>query len=377
MVKAVQELNYNADAVIVAAGSAVRFGSDKMLLKIDGISVVRRSVDTFVKCGFFNNIIVVAGENMPGIAAELADMPIRLVKGGQTRFESVCNGVAECDGEIVAVHDGARPFVSVDVILNTLKAMSRARIAAPALPVIETVKIIDGEFVSSTPDRERLVTVQTPQTFYREDYLKAVHQCEDFVPTDDCSVMERAGHRVLLTDGDIENIKITNRRDIKGGLPMMRIGQGYDVHRLVKDRELILGGVQIDYELGLLGHSDADVLCHAVSDALLGAAALGDIGTHFPDSDERYKGADSIMLLSAVANLLGEKGYSVGNIDSVIIAQKPKLAPFIPDMRTNIAKAVGIPTEMVSVKATTEEGLGFTGKGEGIAASATTIIVKN
>lgn len=156
----------------------------------------------------------------------------------------------------------------------------------------------------------------------------------------------------------------------------IRIGHGYDVHRLVSGRELILGGVHIPYERGLLGHSDADVLLHAISDALLGACALGDIGTHFPDNDERYRGADSLMLLSRTGKIIGEGGYSVGNIDATVIAQAPKLAPHIHEMRENIAHALGIDIECVSVKATTEEGLGFTGDGSGIAAHAVCLVFK-
>ncbi len=156
----------------------------------------------------------------------------------------------------------------------------------------------------------------------------------------------------------------------------MRIGHGYDVHRLVEGRKLIIGGVEISYDKGLLGHSDADVLLHAISDALLGAAALGDIGKHFPDSDEKYNGADSLVLLCEVAKILNENGYSVGNVDATVIAQKPKLAPYILKMRENIASALGIDVGNVSVKATTEEGLGFTGNGEGIAAHAVCLIDK-
>ncbi len=364
-------------AVIVAAGSGSRFGSDKMLFNLNGQTVIRRSVCAFLESGFFSEIVIVVGDNHDKIKQQLSDLSVRLIQGGATRFESVKNGVMAINTDIVAVHDGARPFITRKVIVETLSAMSRARIAAPALPVVETVKITDGEYVSSTPNRELLMTVQTPQTFYRNDYLLAASECVDFLPTDDCSVMEHAGHRVLLTKGDIANKKITNRQDVSTneGI-MMRVGQGYDVHRLVEGRDLILGGVKIEYELGLLGHSDADVLCHAISDALLGAAALGDIGKHFPDTDERYRDADSLLLLCEVAKLLRQHGYSIGNIDSVVIAERPKIARFIPEMVKKIAAAIGVDEEQVSVKATTQEGLGFTGRGEGIAASSTVLIYK-
>ena len=196
--------------------------------------------------------------------------------------------------------------------------------------------------------------------------------------TDDCSLFELTGRPVQLTQGDYANLKITTREDLpraeqKEGNDM-RIGHGYDVHRLVEGRKLILGGVEIPYEKGLLGHSDADVLLHAVMDAVLGAAALGDIGQHFPDNDPAYKGADSLALTREVARIIAEHGYKVGNIDATILCQRPKLAPHIPAMRRNIADAFGLPVDAVSVKATTEEHLGFTGEGLGIAAHAVALI---
>ena len=184
-----------------------------------------------------------------------------------------------------------------------------------------------------------------------------------------------------MTPGDYRNLKLTTPEDrlaarayLGKGQKTVRIGSGYDVHKLVEDRKLILGGVEIPFEKGLLGHSDADVLAHAIADALLGAAALGDIGKLFPDNDPKYEGADSLVLLEQVCVLLREKGYAIGNVDATVIAQKPKLAPWIPQMRENLAKACGIPGSAVSVKATTEEGLGFTGSGEGIAATAVCLL---
>ncbi len=362
-------------AVIVAAGKSSRFGSDKMLIKIDGISVVRRSTDAIIACGFFDEVIVVSGENRPEIEKELFGLPIAVTTGGETRFHSVLNGVNLAKGEIVSVHDGARPFVTGRVIEDTLKAMDRARISAPCMPVVETIKQVEGELVRYTPNRNNLVAVQTPQTFYREDYLKAAELENLSDVTDDCSVMELAGYTAVMTKGDVCNIKITNETDVKDrGSKTMRVGQGYDVHRLVEGRELILGGVNIPHDMGLLGHSDADVLCHAISDALLGAAALGDIGKHFPDTDAKYLGANSIELLCEVAKLIKAKGYIINNIDSTVIAQQPKLSPHIPNMIKNIAEAVGVSEDQVSVKATTEEGLGFTGNKEGIAATSVVCI---
>ena len=239
---------------------------------------------------------------------------------------------------------------------------------------------IEGLFLSSavldTPDRATLYAVQTPQCFRRALYtqaLAAVTGEKASLVTDDCSLFELAGLPVRLTEGDYANYKITTKEDLQKE-KTMRIGHGYDVHRLVEDRKLIMGGVEIPYEKGLLGHSDADVLLHAVMDAVLGAAALGDIGQHFPDNDPAYKGADSLALTREVARIIAEHGYKVGNIDATILCQRPKLAPHIPAMRRNIADAFGLPVDAVSVKATTEEHLGFTGEGLGIAAHAVALI---
>ena len=240
----------------------------------------------------------------------------------------------------------------------------------------------EGCMVENTPDRSTLYAVQTPQCFDRAAYLAALDELDEAsarLVTDDCSLFELTGRPVELVQGDYANIKITTREDLpraENGGKKMRIGHGYDVHRLVEGRKLIMGGVTIPYEKGLLGHSDADVLLHAVSDALLGAAALGDIGKHFPDTDPRYEGADSLMLLREVGRLLDETGYTVGNIDATVLCQAPKLAPHIPAMRQNIANALGLALDDVSVKATTEEHLGFTGEGLGIAAHAVALIEK-
>ena len=292
----------------------------------------------------------------------------------------------------MAVHDAARPFVSASVITAALEAAARCGAAAPAVPVKDTIKAAargDGKTVPpdcavhATPDRSTLYAVQTPQCFDRAAYLAALDELDAEkarLVTDDCSLFELTGRPVQLTQGDYANLKITTREDLpraeqKEGNDM-RIGHGYDVHRLVEDRKLILGGVEVPFEKGLLGHSDADVLAHAVMDAVLGAAALGDIGKHFPDTDPAYAGADSLQLAQHVARIMREKGWKIVNIDSTLLCQKPKLAPYIPAMRENLAAAFGMPVDAVSVKATTEEHLGFTGEGLGIAAHAVALIEK-
>ena len=303
--------------------------------------------------------------------------PCAVVQGGATRADSVRNGLAAATGELVAIHDAARPFISAEVITAALTAAAASGAAAPAVPVKDTIKIADKSGrVVETPDRAALYAVQTPQCFQRTLYLQALGAVtgeKASLVTDDCSLFELAGLPVTLTAGDYANYKITTKEDLQKE-KTMRIGHGYDVHRLVEDRKLILGGVEVPYEKGLLGHSDADVLLHAVMDAVLGAAALGDIGQHFPDTDPAYKGADSLALTREVAKIIAQHGYKVCNIDATILCQRPKLAPHIPAMRQNIADAFGLPLDAVSVKATTEEHLGFTGEGLGIAAHAVALI---
>lgn len=368
-------------AIIVAAGASRRMGFDKLSHRLpDGRTVLETSVHAFDAHPDVDEIVLVAGKNREDCLtiASRCSTPAKVVNGGETRADSVRAGITAAGGEIVAIHDAARPFVSRELITRTLEAAAECGAAAPVVAVKDTIKVTrsDGT-VELTPDRSRLFAVQTPQCFSREKYLEAlelVHADRAAAVTDDCSLFELAGFPVRLTQGDYENCKITTIDDLKGE-SRMRIGHGYDVHRLVEGRRLILGGVDIPYEKGLLGHSDADVLLHAISDALLGAAALGDIGKHFPDNDPAYEGADSLVLLNRVGQLLHQSGYTVGNIDATVLCQAPKLAPHIPTMRENIARALEIPVDAVSVKATTEEKLGFTGAGQGIAAHAVALIL--
>ena len=379
-------------AVLVAAGASTRMGFDKLSVDLGGETVLHRSIRAFAQCPQVDEIVLVAGKNRAFVEAQAADCkkPVQIVTGGATRAESAKNGVLAARGTLVAVHDAARPFVSAAVIEAALDAAKQCGAAAPAVPVKDTVKqavrgdgktVPAGCRVENTPDRSTLYAVQTPQCFDRAQYLAALEELDAEkarLVTDDCSLFELTGRPVQLTQGDYANRKITTREDLPRPAPKeetkMRIGHGYDVHRLVEGRRLILGGVEIPFEKGLLGHSDADVLTHAVMDAVLGAAALGDIGQHFPDNDPAYAGADSLKLAQHVARILSEHGYGIGNIDATVLCQRPKLAPHIPAMRANLAAAFGLPVDAVSVKATTEEHLGFTGEGLGIAAHAVALI---
>lgn len=356
-------------AVVLAAGKGTRIGFDKMLYKLDGLEVAHRSVKAFSDNESVDEIIMTAGDNYEEICriASRFEKVKTVVKGGATRALSVLNAVEKIEGEgLVAVHDGARPFVSQDVINAAIEGAYLHSAAVPCVKVKDTIKQSQGQFIENTPDRNTLYITQTPQVFDVVLYKELVSKYFDDTITDDAQLFEKAGIDVKITQGAYENYKITTIDDIKKE-KKMRIGHGYDVHKLVEGRKLIMGGVEIPFEKGLLGHSDADVVLHAVSDALLGAMALGDIGKHFPDTDPKYKGADSLYLLKCVADMIFDKGADVENVDVTILCQRPKLAPHIPQMRANIADALHCDISRVSVKATTEEGLGFTGEGLGIA----------
>lgn len=384
-------MNRDFGAVIVAAGNSSRMGGghSKTLAELCGTPVVRYSLERFAECPMVAEIAVVCREQdmdeMRRCAEGLA-LPVSVVTGGKERQDSVRRGVEALSAgtEYIVIHDGARPMVTAEVIERVCTDALKYGAATAAVPAKDTFKLGDG-FVEETPPRERLFAVQTPQAFKKDMYLYAVGRAEDCgkTYTDDCQLVESVGGRVRLSDGDYRNIKITTPEDMltarafigeKKERKQMRVGYGYDVHRLVEGRELILGGVKIPFEKGLLGHSDADVLTHAIADALLGAAALGDIGKLFPNNDPRYKGADSLKLLEQVCCVLRARGHEIGNIDCTLNAQRPKIAPYIAQMRENLASACGVDTDRISVKATTEEGLGFTGSGEGMSAAAVCLL---
>ncbi len=346
-------------------------GINKQFAPIGGVPVIIKSALAFERCAEISDIIIAAREcDIAQIRALCGECRLTktnvFVTGGMSRTESARRAFAAARGaDIIMVHDGARPFVTEAVIERVAAAATEHGASVPAIPVKDTIKQIDENgFSAGTPDRAALRAVQTPQAFRYEIYEKMMSS--GLEATDDAGLAEALGIPVKLVPGDPSNIKITTPDDLpKEETKMLRIGYGYDVHLLAENRRLIIGGVDIPYELGLLGHSDADVLVHAVMDAMLGALALGDIGKHFPDSDPKYRGADSIELLKHVTALIKEQGYTVSNLDCTINAEKPKLAPYIVKMRENIAVACGCDVSRVSVKATTEEGLGLAGKGIG------------
>ncbi len=376
--------------VVVAAGKGSRFGADinKVYCKLNGKSVLYLCMEALSKSRLIEEAILVISENDQPLYETLiqAEGPLPLVKkvvyGGKTRQESVLNGLKSVDNhtDIVAIHDAARPFVAVNVIDETVEAAMKYGAAVPAKPVVDTIKVTDTNgFAVDTPDRSRLAAVQTPQVFtYRnilEAHLKASH--DGYFGTDDASLYEKyiGPVKTIILPECERNIKITMQHDL---LPYQqheyRCGLGSDTHCLVQGRKLILCGVEIPYEKGLLGHSDADVAVHALMDALLGAAGMGDIGRHFPDNDDKYKNISSIILLENVMNKLKDKGFSVVNADITITAQKPKLKDYMPQMLNKTAVCLELPEDYVNIKATTTEHLGYEGRGEGISAQAVVML---
>lgn len=382
--------------MVVAAGSSTRMGQPKQHMLLRGKPVLLRTLLTLQAVEAVDELLLVTRaediEHFTAMANAYGITKLRqTIAGGATRQQSVWRGLQALPAEttLIGIHDGARPLVEPAAVEAVIARAAETGAAILAVPVRDSVKQTDGTSrIQLSLDRRYVWRGQTPQVFARDAYCDAMREAmergADFV--DDCELMEQAGHTVEVVAGSETNMKITVPEDIplaeailmqkeKEATPV-RIGHGYDVHRLTEGRPLILGGVTIPWSKGLLGHSDADVLAHAVMDALLGAAALGDIGGLFPDTDPAYAGADSLALLARVAQVIDDAGYTIGNIDATVLAQAPKLKPHIPLMRQRLADACGISPDRVSVKATTEEGLGFTGVGEGIAAHAVCLLEK-
>ncbi|MCR5809232.1 MAG: 2-C-methyl-D-erythritol 2,4-cyclodiphosphate synthase [Clostridiales bacterium] len=369
-------------AILLAAGGSTRMGLgksgeriNKMTIKPGGESPIALCVRAF--SAFADEIVIVVSDKTRDAAAEaslVSSVPVKIVLGGERRQDSVLNGVTAAEGDIVAIHDCARCLVSGDVIERAIERAKARSSGVAAVKVRDTLRRSD---TGETVEREGLVMMQTPQCFDRQMLLEAYDMDPGDV-TDDAAVWQKAYGKVELTEGSIVNQKLTEQNDIAffdrmigGGKLKMRIGIGEDTHRLVEGRRLVLGGVDVPFRLGLLGHSDADALIHAIIDAMLGAAALGDIGRLFPDRDPQYKDISSLILLERAANLLEENGFAVSNIDATITAQEPKLAPYIDEMRKRIADAIPrIGIEDVSVKATTPEHTGPEGNLECITVRA-------
>ncbi len=383
----------SAVAIIPAAGQGRRMGGaiPKQYLLLGERPLLWHALNCFEQSPLVHGMVLaVRPQDMERCRQVVAAFrKVRdLVEGGSERWESVraaLRATRPAD-ELVLVHDAVRPFVSQELIRRVVEAAALHRAAIPALPVRETIKVVGDGAVVETPERSRLWAAQTPQGFARELLLAA---CAGMGAgaTDEAVLVERLGHPVWVVEGDSSNLKITAPEDLEwaewftqrreGGAMRtrgVRVGQGYDVHRLEEGRALVLGGVAIPFERGLAGHSDADVLTHAVMDALLGAVGAGDIGRLFPDTDPAYRGISSLVLLERVRLKLQERGAVVLNIDAVVMAQRPRIAPHVPQMIGQLAGALQLDPERLSLKATTTERLGFVGREEGIAAQAVALI---
>jgi 2-C-methyl-D-erythritol 4-phosphate cytidylyltransferase / 2-C-methyl-D-erythritol 2,4-cyclodiphosphate synthase len=383
-------------AIIAAGGRGQRFGASvpKQLLAIDGRSALERSVGLFLAHPQIDELIVALPAELvaaPPPYLRASSKPVRVVAGGARRQDSVQNAfnVIDAAAELVVVHDAARPFASADLISRTIAAAAEAGAALAAMPARDTVKRANGQltpFVQETIPRESVYLAQTPQAFSRRVLREALALGESGPDaTDEAALAERAGHPVRLVEGEQTNIKITTPEDLaimdsiarqqqQRPARTGRAGTGYDLHRLVPGRPLVLGGIMIAFELGALGHSDADVVCHAITDAILGALALGDIGSHFPDTDPKWKGASSIDLLRKVVVLAADRGYEVGNVDVTIVLERPKIRGYVDAMRRSVAGACGVGIDQVSIKGKTNEGVDAIGRGEAIAAHATALL---
>ena len=377
--------------VVVGAGRSQRFGGDvpKQFLDLAGKPVITRAVEVLSsRPGIDGVVVVLPAAELHGARAEgLRRLPgvCAVVAGGATRAESALNGTrAAGDATFVLIHDAARPLTPPALVDRVLEATMDHGAAIPGLAVADTTKEIDAEGqVTRTLDRGGLRLAQTPQGSRTDWLIEALERAvgERAEVGDEATALERAGRSVKVVAGDPGNLKITNAEDLGRARHMleegggdMRIGSGFDVHRFGADRTLVLGGVTFPGHAGLEGHSDADVVLHAVMDALLGAACLGDIGGHFPPDDPRFKGAASTDLAVEVGRWVADAGWVVVNIDATVLAERPKIGPRSAEMRASIASCLDLPPERVGLKATTLEGLGALGRAEGIACQAVALL---
>jgi 2-C-methyl-D-erythritol 4-phosphate cytidylyltransferase/2-C-methyl-D-erythritol 2,4-cyclodiphosphate synthase len=407
-------------AIVVAGGRGERLGggTPKQFLRVAGRSLLQRSLDALLASSVVDRaVVVVPAEFVAGIADVLAFDPARVtvVAGGARRQDSVAAGfdAVNAGSDVVLVHDAARPFVTEALVARVVDAAWTHGAAIAALPARDTVKRgadwHGAVRIVETIPRETVHLAQTPQGFRRDVLADAVALGRaGREATDEAALAEAAGHPVVLVEGEAHNIKVTTpedlpvaeaiaatagagertgvpgTRDASGNTgrfeapmsPTVRIGIGYDSHQFAEGRELVLGGVRVPFDRGLAGHSDADAVSHAITDALLGAANLGDIGKLFPDSDPRWKGADSLMMLRAAVERLHAAGWRIGNVDVVVVCERPKIGPHAEAMRATLAPILGVPLDTVSIKGKTNERMDATGRGEGIVVHAVALVTR-
>lgn len=373
--------------IVVAAGTGSRATNDAGIAKqwrtLGGQPVLRWSIEALLNGGAEDIVVVVSADGHEAAKAALSDLDgWRSVTGGATRAESVRAGLAALTGsddQIVLIHDAARPLLTEAVILRLLAALETADGALPALPVSDTLKKTSGDAITGTVDREGLWRAQTPQAFRKNRLLAAwANWPASETPTDDCAVVERDGGKVVVVEGEARLMKLTFPEDfamaealIAAGTRMQtRVGSGFDAHRWGPGGSVWLCGVEIPHDQTLIGHSDADAGLHALTDAILGALSEGDIGDHFPPTDPKWKGASSDLFLSYAADKVTARGGRMVHVDVTLICERPKVKPHRQAMRERVAALLSLPLDSVSVKATTTEAMGFTGRGEGLAAQA-------
>jgi 2-C-methyl-D-erythritol 4-phosphate cytidylyltransferase/2-C-methyl-D-erythritol 2,4-cyclodiphosphate synthase len=374
--------------IIVAAGRGDRMGasSPKQFLDLNGRSILQHSVAAFDNHPSVSHLVVVLAADMVESSDQLIGRTLRpcaVVAGGSRRQDSVAAGVRALppDVDVILIHDAARPFADAALIDRVLAGVTDAGAAVPATRVRDTVKRVPagGDRIAETVPREDLWLAQTPQGFRRSILEDAMaRQRPDAPATDDGMVAEMAGHAVKIVQGDERNVKITTPDDLAAARAALsagsRVGTGYDLHRLVPGRPLVLAGVEIPFERGPHGHSDGDVVCHALIDAIFGAAGAGDIGRHFPNTDPAWKDAAGLDLLARTMAIVRDAGWVVLNADVTVILERPKLAPHIADIRGRLAVVLGVPVDRVSVKGKTNEGVDAVGQGEAIASHAVAML---
>jgi 2-C-methyl-D-erythritol 4-phosphate cytidylyltransferase/2-C-methyl-D-erythritol 2,4-cyclodiphosphate synthase len=374
-------------AVIIAAGGqGTRLGGavPKQWLAFGGRTLLERSVAAFDAHPRVTEIVVVVPPGTTDVPVPPTATAQRIVTGGARRQDSVAEGFAavSADASVILVHDAARPFVTADVIDRAIEGAIASGAVVPAVPVHDTVKQVtpgNSRIIGTLP-RETLFLAQTPQGFRRDILAAAIDAGRAGASgTDEAMLAEHAGHAVHVVPGDEANVKITTAADLeraraRSAPPAFRIGTGYDLHVFAEGRPLILGGVRIPYDRGLKGHSDADAVCHAVTDAILGAANLGDIGRLFPDTDPRFKDADSLVLLADAASRVRDAGWQVVNVDVVVIAERPKIGPHATAMQASLAATLGVDAGAIAIKGKTNEGVDATGRGEALAVHAVALI---